>query len=223
MTIKFVKKRDGRVIAFNQDRMTSAIWKAAKQVGGKDKALAIELSHKVIAELEQKFPEKHVPNVEEIQDAVEKTLIEQGHARTAKAYIIYRQQHADIRKEKAVVLDKDEIDEVDKRFDLNALRVLKSRYLRKDENGKTTESPKELFTRIATHVTMPELLYDERMHDQAGQQQHWPIEAFDNVANEYRLCVGKYQLNRYHLEALKRMFDKFSKQGKLRVPWHQFL
>jgi ribonucleoside-diphosphate reductase alpha chain len=151
MAIKFVKKRDGRVSAFNQERITSAIWKAAKAVGGKDKALAIELSHKVLAELERKFPDKHVPHVEEIQDCVEKTLIEQGHARTAKAYIIYRQSHADIRREKARVLDKEEIDEVDKRFDLNALRVLKARYLRKDEFGKTTESPKELFTRIATH------------------------------------------------------------------------
>ncbi len=223
MSIKFVKKRDGRVVAFNQETITTAIWRAAKAVGGKDKTLAIEIARKVVHELENKFPEKHVPTVEEVQDSVEKVLIEEGHARTAKAYIIYRQAHAEIRREKAIVLDKNEIDEVDKRFDLNALRVLKSRYLRKDENGKTIESPKELFTRIAVHVTLPELLYDTRVFDLEGKQKNHPIEPFDNVANEYKLSIGKYQLNQYHLEALKRMFDKFSSKGRLKYPWNQFL
>jgi anaerobic ribonucleoside-triphosphate reductase len=95
--MKYVRKRDGRLDEFDSKRISSAIWKAASAVGGRDKATADRLSEQVVAELEARFGCEGVPTVEEIQDLVEKTLIEAGHARTAKAYILYRKQHQDLR------------------------------------------------------------------------------------------------------------------------------
>lgn len=92
-----VRKRDGRLEAFDQERISAAIWKAAKAVGGQDHEKAKQLSAQVVAEVRKRFGEDGVPTVEEIQDIVEKTLIENGHARTAKAYILYRKQHEDLR------------------------------------------------------------------------------------------------------------------------------
>ncbi|MEM2560063.1 MAG: ribonucleoside triphosphate reductase [Candidatus Bathyarchaeia archaeon] len=95
--LKYVRKRDGRLEPFDQERITNAIWKAAKAVGGKDKELARRLSDIVVEELKRRFGEDGVPTVEEIQDIIEKVLIENGHAKTAKAFILYRKQHQDLR------------------------------------------------------------------------------------------------------------------------------
>jgi len=109
--LKFVRKRDGRLEPFDQERITNAIWKAAKAVGGKDRELAKRLSDQVVAELKKRFGEDGVPTVEEIQDVVEKVLIENGHARTAKAYILYRKQHQDIRELAALLSQADLVDQ----------------------------------------------------------------------------------------------------------------
>jgi len=109
--LKFVRKRDGRLEPFDQERITNAIWKAAKAVGGKDRELAKKLSDQVVAELKKRFGEDGVPTVEEIQDLVEKVLIENGHARTAKAYILYRKQHQDIRELAALLSQADLVDQ----------------------------------------------------------------------------------------------------------------
>ncbi|MEM3627927.1 MAG: ribonucleoside triphosphate reductase [Candidatus Bathyarchaeia archaeon] len=109
--MKFVRKRDGKLEAFDQERITNAIWKAAKAVGGKDRELAKKLSDKVVEILKQRFGEEGVPTVEEIQDIVEKVLIENGHARTAKAYILYRKQHQDIRELAALLSSADLVDQ----------------------------------------------------------------------------------------------------------------
>src|SRR3989338_11055943 len=119
-----VKKRDGSLVEFNKEKIENAIFSAAKSVWGKDKKIATNLANLVIEELKKNFG-NNVPTVEDVQDAVEKVLIEEGHAKTAKHYILYRQKRNEVRREKAVVLEKDGLDEVDKRFDVNALRVLK--------------------------------------------------------------------------------------------------
>jgi len=109
--MKFVRKRDGRLEPFDQERITNAIWKAAKAVGGKDRERAKMLSDQVVAELKKRFGEDGVPTVEEIQDIVEKVLIENGHARTAKAYILYRKQHQDMRELAALLSSADLVDQ----------------------------------------------------------------------------------------------------------------
>jgi len=109
--LKYVRKRDGRLEEFDRDRITNAIWKAARAVGGKDKELAKRLSDQVVAELEKRFGEDGVPTVEEIQDMVEKILIENGHAKTAKAYILYRKQHQDLRELAALLSSSDLVEQ----------------------------------------------------------------------------------------------------------------
>jgi len=109
--MKFVLKRDSKLEAFDQERITIAIWKAAKAVGGKDKEQAKRLSDEVVAELQKIYGEDGVPTVEEIQDLVEKRLIENGHAQTAKAYILYRKQHTDMRELAALLSSSDMVDQ----------------------------------------------------------------------------------------------------------------
>jgi len=109
--MKFVRKRDGRLEPFDQERITAAIWKAAKAVGGKDRELARNLSNQVVAELEQRFGVDGCPTVEEIQDVVEKMLIENGRAQTAKAFILYRKQHQDMRELAALLSSADLVDQ----------------------------------------------------------------------------------------------------------------
>jgi len=94
---KKIEKRDGRIVPFEQEKITNAIWKAAQAVGGKDKDRAKFISDKVCQLLAERFGPEGVPHVEDIQDLVEKTLIEYGHAKTAKAYILYRDLHNRIR------------------------------------------------------------------------------------------------------------------------------
>jgi anaerobic ribonucleoside-triphosphate reductase len=94
-----VKKRDGNVVPFDKSKITNAIYMAARAVGGEDKILAEKVADEVVLFLYTLKGDK-TPEVEEIQDAVEKTLIENGHARTAKAYILYRKQREILRKKK---------------------------------------------------------------------------------------------------------------------------
>ncbi len=89
-----IVKRDGRVVPFNRDKITFAVLSAAVAVGGRDRATAERVTDDVIRMLEQRTAADSIPTVEEVQDLVEKALIERGHARTAKAYILYRYEHA---------------------------------------------------------------------------------------------------------------------------------
>ena len=89
LMITKIKKRDGRESPFNIEKIANAIFKAAGATGGKNYSTAMELAEKTVDYLETTL-DKKVPSVEEIQDAVEKILIESGHARTAKEFIIYR-------------------------------------------------------------------------------------------------------------------------------------
>ena len=99
-----ITKRDGREVDFNEAKITDAIFKAAKAVGGEDRELAMEITLDVIRYLKQEYKDKEF-TVEEVQDAVEKLLIEKGHARTAKAYILYRAQRSAIRSAKSELMD----------------------------------------------------------------------------------------------------------------------
>ncbi|MCK4496655.1 MAG: hypothetical protein KAU24_00550, partial [Candidatus Aenigmarchaeota archaeon] len=65
--IKKIRKRDGRVVDFDQEKVTEAIWKAAQSVGGKDRKITEKLSGKVVAVIEYQFSDKEIPTVEEIQ------------------------------------------------------------------------------------------------------------------------------------------------------------
>lgn len=94
--IRLVRKRDGRLVPFNEKKIANAIFKAAQASGGEDRELAQELSSIVGLWLQKNYKDRP-PTIEEIQDVVEKVLIEMGHATTAKAYILYRDRRARVR------------------------------------------------------------------------------------------------------------------------------
>lgn len=99
-----IKKRDGRQVAFDENKITEAIFKAAKAVGGADKQLAMELTLDVLRLLKQEY-NAGTFGVEEVQDTVEKILIEKGHAKTAKAYILYRDKRTRMRDGQSNLMD----------------------------------------------------------------------------------------------------------------------
>ncbi len=146
-----IKKRDGRIVDFDRSKIENAIWKAAQTLGGKDRKIAEELSYKVVEFLKKEIPDGETPTVEQVQDAVEKILIEEGHARTAKCYILYRQKRAEIRKAKSLMGIEDDL-----KLSLNAITVLHKRYLKRDEYGKVIETPRQMFERVAKAVTSAE-------------------------------------------------------------------
>lgn len=97
-----IRKRDGRVEPFDREKIKSAIWKAAQAVNGTNEALADSLADDVVRIAEARFTDQ-IPDVESIQDIVEKVLIEAGHARTAKAYILYREKRRGTREINAMI------------------------------------------------------------------------------------------------------------------------
>ena len=152
--LRKIKKRDGRLVDFDANKIAEAIWKAAKAIGGKDRDLSNKLAMQVVETLTKQLKPGEVPTVEQVQDTVEKTLIENGHARTAKAYIIYRQKRAEIRRAKALLGVLDEL-----KLPLNSILVLERRYLKKNEQGRVIESTGQLFRRVAKTMAEPERHY----------------------------------------------------------------
>ena len=100
--IKNIVKRDGTVVPFDRDRIATAIFKAAAEVGGTDRDEAASLAKEVEVRLLSTFGEEYTPSVEEIQDMVEATLIKAGHVKTARAYILYRHERSMARTQRAV-------------------------------------------------------------------------------------------------------------------------
>ncbi|HBB02783.1 MAG: ribonucleoside-diphosphate reductase, ribonucleoside-diphosphate reductase alpha chain [Candidatus Peregrinibacteria bacterium GW2011_GWF2_38_29] len=174
--IKKIIKRDGRIADFDQAKIVSAIWKAVQSVGGDDKHSAEQIANQVTAVLEVFFKkDTDIPNVEQIQDLVEKILIEGGHAKTAKAYILYRQKRADERIQKELILGKG-MGENNLNFSMNALKVLEKRYLLKDENGELKETPEDMIRRIADSIAEMDKNYN-------GDVEKTSKEFFDMIAN----------------------------------------
>jgi anaerobic ribonucleoside-triphosphate reductase len=99
-----IRKRDERIVAFDPGKITDAIFAAAKAVGGEDRQLALVLTVEVMNLLKQEY-QGEIFSVEEVQDAVEKVLINTGHARTAKAYILYREKRSRLREARTELMD----------------------------------------------------------------------------------------------------------------------
>lgn len=100
--VRTIVKRDGRVDQYDVNKIAAAIYKAAIAAGGDDKIKAFELAKAVTEYLDVKYPDGVSPTIEDIQDAVEKVLIEKQHAKTAKAYILYREKRKQVRETAAL-------------------------------------------------------------------------------------------------------------------------
>ncbi|MCT4621104.1 MAG: ribonucleoside triphosphate reductase [Marinisporobacter sp.] len=104
MSVTKVQKRNGEIVDFDSSKIKSAIFASAKSVGGKDEMVATKLA-KMVVEIIHETYGASIPSVEDVQDVVEKVLIEEGHAKTAKAFIIYRKRHEEIREVKNLFMD----------------------------------------------------------------------------------------------------------------------
>src|SRR5690606_13443728 len=221
-----IRKRDGRVVNFEQSKISNAIYKALVATGKPDYPLAERLATKVVQRMIQ--GEKTViPSEEDVQDMVESILIEEGLSETAKAYILYRHERRKLRDEKMKVLNKRDLDEVDKAFDLNSLRVLAARYLLRDGNNEIIEGPKQMFERVATLVAIADVMHDAAVFNLAGghtqsieeaERYYSKLDDFDN-----KLHIGSYYLNKYHFEAIIRHYIHCAQQGQMKISFKDLL
>ncbi len=152
--IKQLRKRDGRIVKFEKSKIFDAIEKAFIATGEQDGILADKLADKVIEHLESQTPKNRIPNVEDIQDIVEHVLMSEGHAKIAKAYILYRRERAKIREAKALLGVHDDL-----KLTVNAAKILEKRYLRRDEYGKVAETPSQMFRRVADNIAKADEFY----------------------------------------------------------------
>lgn len=123
--LKFVVKRDGTHEKFDIDRIIRAIYSASKETGEFGLLESKFLAHNVASIIANKFSNGKIPYIEDIQDAVEEVLISNNHVATAKAYILYREQHNKLRFEKQAMIDavssvEDYVDQTDWRVKANA-------------------------------------------------------------------------------------------------------
>ncbi len=142
-----IRKRDGRIVDFDQSKIANAVFKAFIATKTKDGKRGEDIANQVVEIIDKKIT--GIPGVEDIQDIVEEVLIKNGYAGVAKAYILYREKRAQIRKAKEFLGVRDEL-----KLSVNAVRVLERRYLLKDEKGNVTETPLQLFRRIAKAVAL---------------------------------------------------------------------
>jgi ribonucleoside-diphosphate reductase alpha chain len=149
MTIKKIVKRDGRIVDFDSDRIRDAVYKAFIAVELEDGKKAESISREVVRLLEEKF-DGRTPSVEDAQDVVIQVLKKEGFETVAREYQVYRQKKLEIRK----LREKLGIEEP--KLTVNALEVLRQRYLLRDETERITETPAELFKRVAGAVARPD-------------------------------------------------------------------
>jgi ribonucleoside-diphosphate reductase alpha chain len=153
--VEKVVKRDGRVVPFDREKIRAAIERAVLAVGAADGRLSEEAAAKVNRTLNRDFPNR-APSVEDIQNRVEQALIELHRADVAKAYILYRAKRNEIRATKKFLGVTDDL-----KLGVNAIEVLKRRYLKKDEKGNIVETPAMLFRRVAKAVALVDEAYGQ--------------------------------------------------------------
>src|SRR3989344_5250107 len=161
--IKQIKKRDGRVVAFEPGKIARVILLAGEATGEFGKKEAKRLAGIVVAILE-KGNGKHVPSVEQVQDVVEQVLMAAGHYITAKAFILYRERRAKERVARQVIGVSDDVG-----MSMNALKVMARRYLLKDGEGRVIETPKQALERVARTVATVEKKNRKKWQEKFGE------------------------------------------------------
>ncbi len=212
--VKQVIKRDGTIVPFDKEKIVNAIWGALREVGEKNKEKAVEYANKVVEILNKRFDGVKTPTVEEIQDIVENVLIEEGHAKAAKAYILYRQERKKIREYKEMLGVKDEL-----KLSINSVRVLESRYLLKDEEGKVIESTAQLFRRVAKYIALPEVLYFKDVYDKNRKQEIQSEEDDEDTWNYFK-ALG---YNNWDYSMIKRAFHNLNQEHRMRISFKELI
>lgn len=155
MAVTKVRKRNKDIEKFQKSKIAEAIKKALSATDDNPKK-ADSIADEVVDEIEKKYSKNEIPNVEDIQDIVEKKLIKNNLSKSAKAYILYRQRHAEKRDLKDILGVKDDL-----KLSINSIKVLKERYLAKNKKGEIVETPSEMFKRVAKKVAEVDEKYSE--------------------------------------------------------------
>ena len=227
-TIIDIRKRSGAVTTFNKDKISNAIFRALAATSKADRGLADQLAENVVNKLvEQGFTSTRTPTVEDIQDIVESTLIDSGNSDIAKAYIVYRHERRKLRDEKMNVLNLKALDPVSKKFDLNCLRVLASRYLFRNAKSEIIESPTQMFERVATLVGIGDILYDSQIFDKSGNHTQDIDEAKSYLekldAFDYKFKVGDFFFNKWHFRSLINHYVDLANKGQMKIGFKDVL
>ena len=227
-SITEIRKRNGSISNFDKDKISNAIFKALEATNKPDKDLATELTSGVLNKLiEHGFSAEYAPSVEDIQDLVESTLIDQGHSDIARTYILYRHERRKIRDEKMRILNTKTLDSVAKAFDTNCLRVLASRYLFRDSRNEIIEKPSELFERVAVLVTISDMLRDNKLFSRDGNISQDVDEATQYLTKlddfNFKFKIGNYYLNKWHFRCIINCYVDLAKQGKMKIPFKELL
>jgi len=227
-TIGEIRKRNGSIVNFNKDKISNAIYKALEASSEADTGLANELAESVLAKLvEHGFSASNPPSVEDIQDLVESTMIEEGHSEIAKAYILYRHERRKLRDEKMKILNIKALDPVAKKFDRNSLKVLASRYLLRNNKSEIVETPTQMFERVAILVGLGDLLYDNEIFSKEGNVKQNIEEArayLDKLDSfNYKFKIGEFYLNKWHFRSLINHYITLAEAGQMKVAFKELL
>jgi ribonucleoside-diphosphate reductase alpha chain len=149
-----IKKRDGRIVDFDANRIRDAVHKAFLAVELGDGEKAQHITKDVVKILEQKFHDQ-MPAVEDVQDTIIEVLNREGFFAVALAYEEFRKKKEELRKIRELL-------GVKPKLTVNAIEVLKARYLLRDEQGNITETPIALFRRVAKAIAQVDAQYGDK-------------------------------------------------------------
>ena len=153
MVLSKIKKRDGSIVDFDAERIKDAVHKAFLAVELEDGAKAESVTAEVVKLLEQKF-QQTIPSVEDAQDTVVEVLQKKGCEKVAREYQDYRKKKEEIRALREKI-------GYEPKLTVNAMEVLKARYLLRDEQENITENPTQLFTRVAKALAKVDAKYGD--------------------------------------------------------------
>jgi ribonucleoside-diphosphate reductase alpha chain len=153
MFFKKIKKRDGKIVDFDADRIKNAVHKALLAVELGDSEKAESITKEVVKLLEEKFKEQ-TPTVEDVQDTVVAVLTKNGYEKVAQEYQDYRKKKEELRALREKL-------QIEPKLTVNALEVLKARYLLRDEKENIIETPALLFERVAQAIANVDKMYGD--------------------------------------------------------------
>ena len=148
-----IRKRDGRIVDFDAERIESAVHKAFLAVELGDGGKAEKVTKNAVKILEEKFQDQ-IPSVEDAQDAVIRVLREHGFEKVALAYEDFRKKKEELRALRSLL-------GIEPKLTINAMEVLKARYLLRDEKENIVETPTNLFERVAKAIAKVDTLFGE--------------------------------------------------------------
>ena len=176
-------KRDGRVAAFDENKIIEAIRAVVSYKHEPERLTKIAIT------ILKKGVNGEIPTVEQVQDVVEQVLMAAGHYEAAKAYILYRQKHQKVREVKEILGVKDDVG-----LNTNQLKVLENRFLRHDESGRAMETPGQLFRRVAKFISEQEKPASRRQSNasRGGNPKLWEEKFYSIISRMEFVPAGCY-------------------------------